>query len=135
MLFGYEVISPWTIYWITRLDELRMLLEVPAFLGIFFGIIGVIFLVIAKHLLVNDDDDEVAVTILGAKKLILATLIVGVACTCVRCFLPSSKEMAAIIVIPAIANNEAAQDEAGELYRLTKAWLEKQTGVPTPDKE
>ena len=41
--------------------------------------------------------------------------------------MPNTKEYAAIKVIPAIANNEDVQREAGELYSLTKDWLKEQS--------
>jgi len=50
-------------------------------------------------------------------------------------FLPSSKTAAAMIVIPAIANNERFQAEASDLYDLAKKGLEKVVAGDPPKKE
>jgi len=44
-------------------------------------------------------------------------------------FIPNTKALAAMKVIPAIANDEGVQEEAGELYELAKQALERAAGV------
>lgn len=39
-------------------------------------------------------------------------------------FIPSTKEMAAIIVLPKIVNNEKVQDAGNKLFDLAVEWLE-----------
>lgn len=55
--------------------------------------------------------------ILAAKRL-LATATIALGLSVV---IPSTKTAAAMIVIPAIVNNEKVQAEAGDLYELAKA--------------
>lgn len=57
-------------------------------------------------------------------------VVAGVLLT-VNAFLPSTKTAAAMIVIPAVANNEAIQREAGELYGIAKDALRE---LAKPDK-
>ncbi len=42
----------------------------------------------------------------------------------IRVFTPTTKEMAAIIVIPAIVNNQDIKELGGEIPKLAREWLE-----------
>jgi hypothetical protein len=53
----------------------------------------------------------------------------------ISAFLPSTKTTAAMIVIPAIANNEAIQKEAGDLYAIAKQALKDSVATEEPKKE
>lgn len=46
--------------------------------------------------------------------------VVGVIAT----FVPSTKQMAAVIVVPKIVNNEAVQSVGNELYTLATEWMQ-----------
>lgn len=41
----------------------------------------------------------------------------------VRAAIPTNKEMAAIIVVPAVANSEPLNEMAGNIVELANAWL------------
>ena len=114
--------SAWTIYWILQLDSI----------GVFFGLLfiaGAIFTgstvlvgvcVTDRGCYPSEKQDEAWERFkrtgwrVGA-----ATVIVGAMST----FIPSTKTAAAMVVIPAIANNETIRAEAGDLYRLAKEAL------------
>lgn len=125
-------ITPSMIYWLTRLDEF----------GILFGIVFVCIVAVSlanviggfiamdaastdqlyHHELLEEDKHNIKVRFGRAVKCSLAALLVGV----VNSFIPSTKQAAAIIVIPKIANSEVVAemgDTAKELVGLAKSWL------------
>lgn len=106
------MISPWEIYLVMQLDTIGG----AAVLVSTFGVVGLLFM----WTWIAEYSDGIAARVVGAAFTAAWALSVAVAV-----FIPSSKTAAAMIVIPAIANNEKFQDEAGDLYRLAKQGLEK----------
>jgi hypothetical protein len=103
------MISAFEIYLVMQLDSIVTVFFVFAvasgFVALFLGFIGAaednpVWLAFAKRLCVW----SVASSLLAA-------------------FVPSTKTAAAMLVIPAIANSEAAHKEAGELYVIAKQAL------------
>ena len=104
------------MYWLTRLDYITNTLDLItiglaiAFVGV--GLVGVLELSCAK---------EHAREILRiSAKLFCAAILSSI----VRTFIPSTKEMAAIIVVPKIVNNEKVQETGNKLYDLAVEWLD-----------
>lgn len=118
-------ITGWDIYWITRLDELDMFFTVPAIVACLAGIMGLFVSFVAN------EQHEVILKKTG-KKVAKIALPLGFFCWAMCVFLPSTKEMAAIIVIPKLANsklvNETIPEEAKELYDLAKGWMKNMAG-------
>ena len=114
------MIDGWTLYWITRLDGLNILLQ------IFGGVaVAVIFVSIIFGGMCHAEEGKwPRIASWGSGIGGLLAMLVAMACVLV----PTTKEAAVILVVPAIANNETVQGEAGELYQLAKHWLEKQAG-------
>ena len=52
------------------------------------------------------------------------TLTVAVVCSMLEALMPTTREMAAIIMVPAIANNEKVQTVGNKLYDLAAEWLD-----------
>ena len=92
------VITAWQMYWITRLDSINALVVVSAFL--FFTVFGGSLATILAGAY-----DSSKFRFVTATSLILAILL-GVSAA----FIPSTKDAAAIMVIPKIANNQDVQD-------------------------
>lgn len=106
------MISSWEIYWVMQLDTINNFAGFASFIGL----IGVPFVwgfVLSETEGMATRIAASAITTMWAFALSLAV------------FLPSSKTAAAMIVIPAIANNERFQAEAGDLYQLAKQGLQK----------
>jgi hypothetical protein len=59
----------------------------------------------------------------SSNKLAWRTFPVAIVFALISALLPSSKTAAAMLILPAIVNNEAIQQEAGDLYRLAKQGL------------
>ena len=126
-------ITPSTIYWLTRLDEFGILLGIVFVCIVAVSLANIIGGFIAMDAVSTDqlynhperleeDKHNIKVRFRRAVKCSLAALLVGV----VNSFIPSTKQAAAIIVIPKIANSEIVAemgDTAKELVGLAKSWL------------
>ena len=109
-------VTPWTIYWITRLDSVNVVL------GLFVGLALILTVLSVGFLLSSiDADDENGIR--WAKRGIFgfSALLLGLGAVTV--LTPSTKQMAAILVIPAIVNNEGVQEVGGELVDLAREWM------------
>lgn len=117
------MITPMQMYWLLKLDDIR------AFCAFFVGftILAIIFSLVAY----NDAEDE------RTKKIAIAGFVLGLfglgLFSGALTFLPSTKQMAVIYVVPAIANNEKIQqiggktlDISNQLLDLTKEYLAEQ---------
>lgn len=115
-------ISAWTIYWITRLDEISILLTIS------FVLIAIVTVFFCFSWVANRDDYERPYhngvekqkTAVGLLKWLVPVLIaVGLT----NAFIPNTKQAAAMIVLPAIVNSEAVQELPSELTILARQWL------------
>lgn len=118
------------IYWITRLDSI----------GCFFAIIGTIITIVSAICLIvalvnkaesyTDDDDKTVKKwfLIGIKTAFISSLFWGVAV-----FVPSTKEMAAILILPKIVNNEKVQKIPDQMLTLANEWMQELR--PKPKKE
>lgn len=111
------MISPFVIYWISQLDSV---IKVSAALGIILSFV-LAFCCIGYIVtrLEGDYSDSEVLDKLRYKLFLLACPFVLIAT-----FLPSSKTMAAMYIVPAIANNEKVKDVGDRLYGLAVEWLD-----------
>lgn len=101
------------MYWLTRLDAIRDLLV------LFMFISGSTVFVTAALTFIEDGNDKRT----SAVATCLA-LFVFVASCAVRTFIPSTKEMCAIVVVPKIANNEKLEQFGDKAYNLAIEWMD-----------
>lgn len=110
------MITTQQMYWLTRLDSLC---KTHVALLVVCIVAAVVLYIIGAAILDYDDGYSVkhlrAATMLVCSAVVL--LIVGT-------FIPTSREMAAIIVIPKIVNNEKVQEAGNKLYDLAVEWLD-----------
>lgn len=107
-------ITPALIYWITRLDPLNRL-------GGFIAVLGIIIGLFLFGPICDDIGEEAIAKLKRAQKWLLTIGIVGILiCT----FVPTKKEVAAIIVIPRIANSETISEIGDGVKTLAVEWLE-----------
>lgn len=112
-------ITPWTIYWLTRLGRISDYAEILAVLSVIalIGVSAAYFCATAA-----EDDDAVHAFGKAVKIAIPSMLIFGL----VHALTPNTKEMAAILVIPRIANSELAGEvgeAAKEMVGLAREWM------------
>jgi len=103
-------ITEWTIYWITRLDNIRTAL------GIVLGI-SVIPMFVMLGVFWTDDEMEKLHRI---RKWILSWIIILL----IVVFIPSTKDMIAIKVIPPVVNNEEVRKMPEEFLKFLNSYLE-----------
>lgn len=104
-----EIVTAADIYWLTRLDALNTVLAVASAVTLFVGIC-----VSA----IGASEDEPKVMRLGLCSLAFAAL-----CGLALAFVPTTKEMCAILVIPKIANSQEVQGLGSEVVTLAREWL------------
>lgn len=102
-------VTAWDIYWITRLDSIKAAL-----------VVAFILAAVLVLLLTVSSDGE-CWTIRHLRRWMIAGLL---AFTVAVTFTPTTKEMVAIKVIPAIAANEDVQALPAEFVKLAREWME-----------
>lgn len=108
-MIATEVISPWTVYWITRLDSIQSLFALVAILSMIAATLYTLF---------NLIELERRPPRLGAIIAFVVLFIVGATLT------PTTKEACAIYLIPKIVNNESVQEIGVDIKTLARDWLE-----------
>lgn len=110
------MITPWTIYWITRASNISNTLTAVT---VVLGIIGAFLMVggtVAGSL--GERADAKGLLRVGWKVAILfAISLVASILT------PTTKELAAMIVIPKVANSESVQQLGDGIVDLANQWL------------
>lgn len=98
------MITPMQMYWLLKLDSIR---DWAALVVINGSLILILTILFSLFFLEDYSMDEI---IRNIKKPFL--LVAGVICFCglVNLFVPSTKQMATIIVVPAIVNNQKVQE-------------------------
>ena len=105
-------LTAWDIYWVTRLDEISIVLVL--FVGA--GIVACWLSMLGYWI---SEGDAPGFKTFAVR---LAPVIIGMAI--VNAFIPNTKQAAAMIVLPAIVNSEAVQQIPGELTTLAREWLQ-----------
>lgn len=124
-------ISPWEIYWVLQLDSIGALFFVGAIVSA-FAAAGILFagaLATDRGCYPSAEQDKSWAQL---KRLALRALVLTCVLAPCAALTPSTKTAAAMIVLPAVANNKAIQHEAGDLYKLAKDALK---NAVTPAKE
>jgi hypothetical protein len=110
----------WQMYWFVKLGDIGCMF------GVFAGILLALFVFLWFSWIFADmEGNEPWKSVI--KKASPYLLVAGIACIFIATFIPSTKQMAAIIVIPKIVNNEQIQN-IGEnglsiLESKTVEWL------------
>lgn len=115
------IITPMQMYWLTRLTSLGNGL---AFITCLFFIIAIAHLVagcIMQDDTFQDCTHERGVKLIKASPLLA---VMAVVLLIVNCMLPTTREMAAILIVPRIVNNEKVQTVGNHLYDLAVEWME-----------
>lgn len=107
------MITESSIYWILKLNDIRTLFGVATFIS------GAVTLASAVTWAVNVSDNRILSA--SAKRFCIKAFSVCAVCVLAVTFIPSTKQMAMIKVLPAIANSEFVGEvsaDAEELYRM-----------------
>ena len=109
------MITETTLYWITRLDNINAFLGILLALSIFAA---AVFLIIRVH--PDCTSDERRLGRLGLRLMIPFIFIFSLGLV----LLPTTKEMCAIKVIPALVNNEKIQGIGDRALTLANEWMD-----------
>ena len=114
------IITEWQMYWLTRMDNIHILFSIACTLSIaafvFFSIIG-------GCLMVDNEDLRLPIKRILFRWLLPVVLIsafIAVAC-------PTTKEMAAIKIVPLISQNKDVQKIPQKVADLASQWLDELT--------
>lgn len=110
------MITPTQMYWLTRLSNIQCLLML-VLVGLMVAGIAAIFAFGVNHGI--DDDFSLSAKRFAFKCFALATMI-----GTISALLPTTKEMAAILVVPRIVNSEKVQTAGNKLYDLAVEWMD-----------
>ena len=102
------MITTTQMYWLVTMDSI---VHASAILAIALGVMA--FLTIP---MVLDDDLP--------KRTPSAIALAAVAFALVAAFVPTTRQMAAIVMVPKIANNEKVQAAGNKLYDLAVEWMD-----------
>lgn len=121
------MITPMQMYWLLKLDDIFNA-SLPLFILAMF-----VFVVCSIGTVIYKDDDDYKGQYKGFKTIRNISVWFVLLFGSIVVFLPSTKQMAAIYVVPAIANNEKIQqiggktlDISSQLLDLTKDYLAEQ---------
>ena len=108
------MITSTQLYWLTRLTCINTLLCLVALVS------GIACFIIVMLVCMGDInwEDKIPKKIRNTAIPCLLFSVIGLV------FIPSTKEMAAILVIPQIANSEKVQEAGGKLYDLAVEWMD-----------
>lgn len=127
-----------TIYWITRLDEIREFLvgiqiipTIIAGVSIIMSLIGYICMNMEKASYGDEDDDYKVMKSLcrTGRTIGIIAAVIATMCSLTCTFLPTTKEMVAIKVVPAIVSSEQAsrlKDIGDNAIDVAAEWLKSQ---------
>ena len=107
------MITESTIYWLTRWDSIK---DACIIIGSITTILATILSIVGCGIATEDKDRKGFYLLFSW--IVPLIFLPGIV------FIPTTKEMAAIKVIPVIANNEKAQEISGKLLDLTDEWIE-----------
>ena len=115
------MLTPFNIYLIMQLDRINNALVAPAILLTLMTVIGFVLMLVNTQVEKAEPYTDPWYHIGGKifRRAGLAATIVFL----LLMLLPSSRSAAVIVILPAIANNEAVQREANDLYQLAKQGL------------
>lgn len=112
-------ITPLQLYFITRLDDIRDFLFCIGF-GCFLSIIAVGLITLCE-----DPSNNRYETFIKKTKPWIIRFIVGVFISgCLSVATPTTKQMAIVVVLPKIINNEKVQGIPEKVLGLANDWLE-----------
>ena len=120
-------ITTMKMYWLVKLDDLQHAVTHLTWLPVTWVVITAIVAVVAIAAADCEDKDtkeRVWRRIKNAMLLCIPMLFLGVVIQFTAALIPSTKQMAAIIVVPRIANNEKVQAAGNKLYELAVEWME-----------
>ena len=125
------MITPTQMYWLVTLDSViamaSIVFAVLLLVSIVFCICGTIFRCKEREYSWETDETIAQVHKIGKmmhRKIVLPSAIVCLISATIITLTPSTKQMAAIIIVPRIVNSEKVQTVGNRLYDLAVEWMD-----------
>lgn len=118
------MITGWKIYWMMRLSSI---VGVCVAVCVIFSIIAFVRLILfinSADRVANWDKKSEIPQMIDRRTRMFKAIAAAVLFGTVASFVPSTKEMAAIIVIPRIANSQTVKEIGTSVVDLAKEWIE-----------
>ena len=116
-----ELITTAQMYWLTRLSPLGNGLTTITILLLICTVGLLIAGGIMQDDICNDCTHEIGIKFIKISPLLA---VMAVVLLIANCLLPTTREMAAIMIVPRIANSEKVQTVGNQLYDLAVEWME-----------
>lgn len=121
------MITAWDIYWVMQLDSIGCAFLLVAIATLAVGASALVGAMLNRDMRSFWEDTPESKSykkydgkVAGWARIAKRTAPVGLVLLVLAAFIPSTKTAAMMLVIPAVANNESIQREAGELYSIAK---------------
>ena len=117
--------SPWLVYWLMQLDSICNFIDAVAGIG-FVTLIG---LIIVRALSANSSeyDTDAKAVYATTTKLCKFTSIVVPVFILLNVFIPNTKTVAAMILVPPIVNNEQVQQIPEDILTFVRSVIKEYT--------
>jgi len=113
-----ETLTVWEVYWVMQADKL---LDITSVIAV---ILGLVLIPLSAAGIASFDKEFPKDIGKLVRRSWLAVMPLFAILLVFYAVVPSTKTVAAMIILPAIVNNETVHDEASELYQLAKDALE-----------
>ena len=114
--------SAWDMYWLLRLDGIKEAIKFLCGSLVATGIVSVLFLGIAYFVGLLEDDEDFQKAVKRFVRQLITIFVLWIVVGLAYILIPSTKQMAAIIVVPKIVNNEQVQEIPENLIELCNEW-------------
>jgi len=118
-----ELISPWTLYWILRLDAIHGLCNVLQTTGYTICSLTTALVIIGAIIAITDKDKNLLAIVNKVRKYLVPAWFIPIIATVLYVLIPTTKQAAVIYAVPTIVNSPTVQEETGEIYVLCKDWF------------
>lgn len=116
-----EIITPVQMYWLTRLTPFGQGLAFVIALLYVFALVQLVAGCIMQDCDFSDITNKRGIKLVKTSPLLAA---IASALLIMNCLLPTTREMAAILIVPRIANSEKVQTAGNHLYDLAVEWMD-----------
>lgn len=122
-----EIISPWELYWVLQLDSIRVMFVL---FSIFAGVVSCVSGLIKLMDIIYIPDEDVQKT---TKKVLKTSTLVFLVSMVLATATPSTKNMVAILIVPAVVNSKDAHELGKENLGVIKLALGRMTEILEKD--
>ena len=116
-----EIITPMQMYWISRLTPVTNMLSGIVTLLVVVTVILTITTITMPHDVFGEKTPHIRMRFI---KIVVATVILSLVFGFANMLTPTTREAAAILIVPRIANSEKVQTVGNHLYDLAVEWMD-----------